>query len=104
MRSPVMRHEARISMSAVNMSAELPRRAAPKLSLPRLPAAVRWGLWGLCHAFALDLSVALYAQGPTVFALLGLVAAGIASCVLIRRRGYAHRYSFPCVAGVLACV
>jgi len=99
-----MRHEARISMSALNMSAELPRRAAPKLSLPRLPAAVRWGLWGLCNAFALYLIVALYAQGQTVFALLGLVVAGIASFVFINRRAYAHRYIFPAVAGMLVFV
>jgi len=99
-----MRHEARISMSAVNMPAELPRRAAPKLSIPRLPAAVRWGLWGLCNAFALYLIVALYAQGQTVFALLGLVVAGIASFVFINRRAYAHRYIFPAVAGMLVFV
>ncbi|MGA6098799.1 maltose ABC transporter permease MalF [Stutzerimonas marianensis] len=91
-------------MSAVNLSAEMPGRAVPKLSVPRLPAAMRWSLWTLCNAFALYLIVALYAQGQTVFALLGLVVAGIASFVFIHRRAYAHRYIFPSVAGMLVFV
>lgn len=91
-------------MSAVNVPAEMPGRAVPKLSMPKLPAAMRWGLWLLCNAFALYLIVALYAQGQTVFALLGLVVAGIASFVFINRRAYAHRYIFPAIAGMLVFV
>ncbi|MCG6539063.1 maltose ABC transporter permease MalF [Pseudomonas sp. KSR10] len=91
-------------MSAVNVPAEMPGRAVPKLPIPKLPAAMRWGLWLLCNAFALYLIVALYAQGQTVFALLGLVLAGIASFVFISRRAYAHRYIFPAVAGMLVFV
>ncbi|MFI8740141.1 maltose ABC transporter permease MalF [Stutzerimonas zhaodongensis] len=91
-------------MSAVNVPAEMPGRAVPKLSIPKLPAAMRWGLWLLCNAFALYLIIALYAQGQTVFALLGLVVAGIASFVFINRRAYAHRYIFPAVAGMLVFV
>ncbi|NKQ12873.1 maltose ABC transporter permease MalF [Pseudomonas sp. SST3] len=91
-------------MSAVNVPVEMPRRAVPKLSIPRLPAAMRWGIWLVCNAFALYLIVALYAQGQTVFALLGLVIAGIASFVFVNRRAYAHRYIFPAVAGMLIFV
>lgn len=91
-------------MSAVNVPAEMPGRAVPKLPIPKLPAAMRWGLWLLCNAFALYLIVALYAQGQTVFALLGLVLAGIASFVFVSRRAYAHRYIFPAVAGMLVFV
>jgi maltose/maltodextrin transport system permease protein len=102
--SSAARPEAQIPMSAVNVPAEMPGRAVPKLSIPKLPAAMRWGLWLLCNAFALYLIIALYAQGQTVFALLGLVVAGIASFVFINRRAYAHRYIFPAVAGMLVFV
>ncbi|AHL74951.1 maltose transporter membrane protein [Stutzerimonas stutzeri] len=88
----------------MNVPADMPGRVMPKLSIPKLPAAMRWGLWLLCNAFALYLIIALYAQGQTVFALLGLVLAGIASFVFISRRAYAHRYIFPAVAGMLVFV
>ncbi|MBA1274378.1 maltose ABC transporter permease MalF [Stutzerimonas azotifigens] len=92
-------------MPAANPPAELPTPVMSKtLSFPRMPTALRWGIWSLCNAFALYLVIALYAQGQTAFALFGLVVCAIASFVFVSRRAYAHRYIFPSVAGMLIFV
>ncbi|MET1079113.1 MAG: maltose ABC transporter permease MalF [Pseudomonas sp.] len=92
-------------MSAVDLSAELPGpgRLQSRSVMP-WSAGLRWAVWLACNAFALYLVVALYAQGQTVFALLGVVVCGLASFVFINRRAYAHRYIFPAVAGMLVLV
>ncbi|MCJ8169265.1 maltose ABC transporter permease MalF [Pseudomonas sp. A3.4] len=64
----------------------------------------KWGLWFAFNALALYLVVVLYAQQQTAFALLGLVVTGIASFVFINKRAYAHRYTYPSVAGMLVFV
>ena len=92
-------------MSAVNLPVELSSPAMSKtLTFPPLSGALRWAIWLLCNGLALYLVVALYAQGQTVFALLGLVVCGLASFIFINKRAYAHRYIFPAVAGMLVFV
>nr|WP_298142441.1 maltose ABC transporter permease MalF [uncultured Pseudomonas sp.] len=74
------------------------------LSAASLSVVMRWAVWLLCNGLALYLVIALYAQGQTVFALLGLVVCGLASFIFINKRAYAHRYIFPAVAGMLVFV
>lgn len=92
-------------MSAVNLPIELSNSAMSKsLSAVSFSVVMRWAVWLLCNGLALYLVIALYAQGQTVFALLGLVVCGLASFVFINQRAYAHRYIFPAVAGMLVFV
>ena len=89
-------------MSAVNLPIELSNSSMSKnLSAASLSVVMRWAVWLLCNGLALYLVIALYAQGQTVFALLGLVVCGLASFIFINQRAYAHRYIFPAVAGML---